>query len=93
MGGIGGSREQSENLQIFGERHFRQESVDFFDTLNQPVVGQTDLKTVLIIIFKLRRVIECRHLFVEPENQNAYAYLIPGGCKAGNDMDGIGGDY
>ena len=33
MGGIGGSRVQSANPKDCGERYFRQESVDFFDTL------------------------------------------------------------
>ena len=34
VGGIGGSGVQSENQNIFGERHSRQESVDFIDTLS-----------------------------------------------------------
>ena len=36
VGGIGGSRAQSENPKNFGERHFRQESDDFVDTLKRP---------------------------------------------------------
>ena len=38
VGGIGGSGVQSENHFIFGDRHSRQKSVDFIDTLR--VVSQ-----------------------------------------------------
>ena len=40
VGGIDGSGVQSENLKIFGERHSRQEGVDFIDTLKPPVLSR-----------------------------------------------------
>ena len=48
MGGIGGSGVQSENPKIFGERHSRQESGDFVDTLNHR------FKTVIFFLVLIR---------------------------------------